>query len=132
MLVYLDTNIWIYAYENDPLFGVSARRLFQGLRSGKHRLASSLFVLGELLVLPTQKQNTFALASYRRLFASPEIALLPYNAAATQVYADIRPANVSSRSMPCTSPLQLQPAPISLSRTTQSSCHAQSLASEPS
>jgi predicted nucleic acid-binding protein len=90
MLVYFDTNIWIYAYENDPLFGVSARRLFQDLRSGKHRLASSLFVLGELLVFPTQKQNTFALASYRRLFASPEIALLPYNAAATQVYADIR------------------------------------------
>ena len=21
MLVYLDTNIWVYAYENDPTFG---------------------------------------------------------------------------------------------------------------
>jgi predicted nucleic acid-binding protein len=92
MLVYLDTNIWIYAYENDPLFGPSARRLFQGLRSGKHRLASSLFVLGELLVLPTQKQNTFALASYRKLFAATELALLPHNLAATQAYAEIRAA----------------------------------------
>jgi predicted nucleic acid-binding protein len=90
MLVYLDTNIWIYAYENDPIFGTSARRLFQDLRSGKHRLAGSLFVLGELLVLPTQKQNAFALASYRRLFSSPELALLPYSAAATQAYAEIR------------------------------------------
>jgi predicted nucleic acid-binding protein len=92
MLVYLDTNIWIYAYENDPVFGQSARLQFQGLRSGKHRLASSLFVLGELLVLPTQKQNAFALASYRRLFSSPELVLLPYSAAATQAYAEIRAA----------------------------------------
>jgi len=90
MLVYLDTNIWIYAYENDPVFGPSARLLFQNLRSGKHRVASSLFVLGELLVLPTQKQNAFALASYRRLFYSPELVLLPYNTAATQAYAEIR------------------------------------------
>jgi predicted nucleic acid-binding protein len=90
MLAYLDTNIWIYAYEDDPVFGSPARRLFQDLRSGKHRLASSLFVLGELLVLPTRKQNAFALASYRRLFASPELVLLPYNAAATQAYAELR------------------------------------------
>jgi predicted nucleic acid-binding protein len=92
MLVYLDTNIWIYAYENDPVFGQSARLMFQNFRSGKQRLASSLFVLGELLVLPTQKQNVFALASYRRLFSSPELAVLPYNAAATQAYAEIRAA----------------------------------------
>jgi predicted nucleic acid-binding protein len=92
MLVYLDTNIWIYAYENDPVLGPLARLLFHDLRSGKHHLASSLFVLGELLVLPTQKQNAFALASYPRLFAATEMALLPYNAAAAQTYAEIRAA----------------------------------------
>jgi predicted nucleic acid-binding protein len=90
MLAYLDTNIWVYAYENDPVFGPSAHQFMQGLHSGKHRLAGSLFVLGELLVLPTRKQNAFALASYRRLFSSPELALLPYNAVATQAYAEIR------------------------------------------
>lgn len=77
MLVYLDTNIWIYAYENVPGFGVSARLLLGQLRFGAHRPASSLFVLGELLVLPTRKQNTFALAAYRRLFASSSLAVLP-------------------------------------------------------
>jgi predicted nucleic acid-binding protein len=90
MLVYLDTNIWIYAYENDPLFGTQAQALFQGLRSGRHRLASSHFVLGELLVLPTRKNNAFALTSYRRLFASAELALLRYDIDAAQIYAGLR------------------------------------------
>ena len=90
MLVFLDTNIWIYAYENDPVFGASAQRLLQSLRSGNHRVASSLFVLSELLVLPTRKNNAFALASYKRLFSSPELALLPYAESAVQTYAQLR------------------------------------------
>jgi len=90
MLIYLDTNIWIYAYENDPTFGPAARHLLQSLRSGKHRLAGSLFVLNELLVLPTRRNDTFTIASYRRLFASPNLVLLPYTLASAQSYAQLR------------------------------------------
>jgi len=65
MLVYLETNIWVYAFEHDPTFGTSAKRMFQDLRSGNHRIAGSLFALGELLVLPTRKRDNFTIASYR-------------------------------------------------------------------
>jgi predicted nucleic acid-binding protein len=90
MLVYLDTNIWVYAYENDPTFGPAARRFMQSLRSGKHRLAGSLFVLNELLVLPTRRNDTFTIASYRQLFASSNLELLPYTLASAQIYAELR------------------------------------------
>ena len=90
MLVYLDTNIWVYAYENDPTFGPAAQRFMQSLRSGKHRIAGSLFVLNELLVLPTRRDDTFTIASYRRLFAPPNLELLPYTLACSQTYAHLR------------------------------------------
>ena len=90
MLVYLDTNIWIYAYENDPVFGVSARKLLQSLHTGPHRIASSLFVLNELLVVPTRRNDQFAVASYRRLFRSVNLDLLPYTLESTEVYARLR------------------------------------------
>ncbi len=90
MLIYVDTNIWIYAYENDPLFGDAARNLFQRLREGKHELAVSLYLLSELLVAPTRNSNVFALASYRLLFRSREVVMLSYQQAAVQTYVDLR------------------------------------------
>lgn len=90
MLVYLDTNIWIYAYENDPVFGASARKLLQSLHTGAHRIASSLFVLNELLVIPTRRNDQFAIASYRRLFRSTNLDLLPYTLQSTEIYARLR------------------------------------------
>jgi predicted nucleic acid-binding protein len=36
MLVYLDTNIWVYAYENYPRFGSSSRQFMQNLRSAQN------------------------------------------------------------------------------------------------
>lgn len=90
MLVYLDTNIWVYAYENDPKLGAASRQFMQNLRFGKHRIAGSLFVLNELLVLPTRNADTFTIASYRRLFAPPNLELLPYTLACSQTYAQLR------------------------------------------
>jgi len=90
MRVYLDTNIWIYAYEHDPVHGDPAKLFLQKLRAGRHRIASSLFVLSELLVLPTRRKRDFILASYQSLFSSPELVLLPYDLRATRRYAELR------------------------------------------
>jgi predicted nucleic acid-binding protein len=62
----------------------------QNLRLGKHRIAGSLFVLNELLVLPTRNSDAFTIASYRRLFAPPNLELLPYTLACSQTYAQLR------------------------------------------
>ncbi len=90
MLVYLDTNIWVYAQEDNPVFGASARDFMQALRVGKHRIAGSLFVLNELLVLPTRNNDAFTVAKYRKLFTSANIDVLPYTLASSQTYAELR------------------------------------------
>ena len=90
MLIYLDTNIWIYAYENDPVFGTSARVLLDQLKRPEYHLTSSLFVLNELLVLPTRHNDTFTVASYRRLFRSSYLTVLPYTAQAVNIYTQLR------------------------------------------
>lgn len=53
-------------------------------------MASSLFTLGELMVMPTHRSNAFAITAYRNLFASHEIVLLPYDLNAAQIYASLR------------------------------------------
>jgi predicted nucleic acid-binding protein len=90
MLVYLDTNIWVYDQENNPIFGASARDFMQALHVGNHRIAGSLFVLNELLVLPTKRNDIFTIAKYRKLFTSTKLDLLPYTLASAQTYAELR------------------------------------------
>ncbi len=90
MLIYVDTNIWIYAYENHPIFGDAARDVFTKLRMGRHDLAASLFLLGELQVMPTRTKNQFALASYKMLFRSRDIVMLSYQPEAVPIYVSLR------------------------------------------
>jgi predicted nucleic acid-binding protein len=90
MRIFLDTNIWIYAYEEDPKFGASARVMMQSLRSGEHSIVGSLLILNELLVLPTRRADDFTVAAYRRLFGARMLELVPYTQAATQIYAGLR------------------------------------------
>ena len=90
MLIYIDTNIWIYAYENNANFGELARQVLGQARSKQHQLAGSLYVLGELLVAPTYQQREFTLAAYRRLFASTQVELLPYTSRALETYVQLR------------------------------------------
>ena len=90
MLIYVDTNVWIYAYENDPVFGAAARQMLALARARQHQLAGSLLVLGELLVLPTFHGNQFALAMYRRLFESKQVELLSYTVRAMATYGELR------------------------------------------
>ena len=90
MLIYLDTNIWIYAVEDHPTFGALARQMFVEARAKGHRVAGSLFVLGELLVLSRHDANEFAAAAYRSLFQARQVVLLPYSASAMETYVALR------------------------------------------
>ena len=90
MQIYLDTNIWIYAHEKEFGIGSASREFILRAKLRKHVLASSLFVLGELLVPAPNENREFQAAAYRKMFSSPEVLLLPYTLSAANLYARLR------------------------------------------
>jgi predicted nucleic acid-binding protein len=68
-LVALDTVIWIYAVEANPVFGPIVRPFFDDrLATGQNRAGSSLLALAELLVQPLSLGRADLAASYRSFF----------------------------------------------------------------
>jgi predicted nucleic acid-binding protein len=65
-LVGLDSMIWIYEVESDPVFGPVVRPFFQQrLSTGRNRAGSSLLLLGELLVRPLAQGRTDLVNRFR-------------------------------------------------------------------
>lgn len=50
--LYVDTNVFIYLAERHPIFGPTARALFQAAHEGQFSLLASELALAEALVLP--------------------------------------------------------------------------------
>ena len=48
-MIYLDTNVIVYAIENHPKYGNSCKKLLLEIESGKLKVSSSIFVLVELI-----------------------------------------------------------------------------------
>jgi predicted nucleic acid-binding protein len=88
--VYLDTNIFVYAFEGNQTFGPPARAILQSIQSKDHLLFGSLITLSELLVLPAREGNTFYTARLKLFFRSPGITLVPYTPEAADLYAELR------------------------------------------
>ena len=76
-LVALDTVIWIYEFEANPVFGTITDELFQtGFASGHCRAGCSLLALGELLVQPLSLGRLDIADEYRRIIApSPQLTV---------------------------------------------------------
>jgi predicted nucleic acid-binding protein len=97
MLFYLDSMVWIYALEGDPVFGGAAQRLLHNIRIDRHTLLTSYFLLGEITVLPARRQDAFTIASYRRLLlASPAVEVVPFEGEASSHFATLR-ANLRTK-----------------------------------
>jgi predicted nucleic acid-binding protein len=90
MRLYLDTTEWIYHFEGHTEFGPAAKALVDHLLRANHTIISSVFVLSEILVVPRQNRNEFAIAKLRRFFLSTAVTLAPYNLKATDVYTTLR------------------------------------------
>ena len=89
-LVFLDTNIFIYLFEDAGQPGERAARLVERMAERKDRLASSTLTLAEILVKPLESGNTALAARYEATLRSPEVLLIPFDAAASLRYAEIR------------------------------------------
>jgi predicted nucleic acid-binding protein len=88
---YLDSMVWIYAFEGNPAFGAEAQSFFRRLRSGNHTILVSHFLLGELLVLPIRDADTFLIAAYKRaMLASATLEVVPFTAEVAATFATLR------------------------------------------
>lgn len=57
-LIALDTNIFIYYFQQHPQFGSSAKDVFESLTTGKAKGITSIITLIELLSLTGTQENT--------------------------------------------------------------------------
>lgn len=63
----------------------------QQIKAGRHRILSSTFVLGEILVLPVRKNDAFTVGAYRRaLLSSDAVEIVQYTADAAMRFAALR------------------------------------------
>ena len=91
MRFYLDSMVWIYAFEGNSPFAAPAQTLFRNLRAAGHTLLVSHFLLGELLVVPIRSGDSFLVASYKRaLLASATVELVPFSAEVAVSFATLR------------------------------------------
>src|SRR5438105_10310474 len=92
MIVYLDTNIVIYAVENPVVWGAKATARLTALRaSGDSFLLSDLTRM-ECLVGPLKAAKPAVEAQFRAFFAAAGVAIVPITAAVCDRAAQIRAA----------------------------------------
>ncbi|HMD40500.1 MAG TPA: type II toxin-antitoxin system VapC family toxin [Candidatus Acidoferrum sp.] len=87
--VFWDTNLFIYLFEGHGTFSTQMVNLRNRMLARNDQLLTSAITLGEILVKPTQKGDTAAIAYYRNLITSTAI-LLPFEEEAAVIYASLR------------------------------------------
>ena len=76
MLIYLDTNIVIYAVENPAVFGVQALARLKAI-SATDRIALSELTRMECCNYPLRQSDFALLRLYDGFFSRPDVAILP-------------------------------------------------------
>jgi predicted nucleic acid-binding protein len=89
-LVFLDTNIFIYLFEDSGARGERVSQLIQRMAERKDRLATSALTLGEILVKPLELGNVALAKRYEAYFRSSEVLLTPLDATTSLRYAELR------------------------------------------
>jgi predicted nucleic acid-binding protein len=76
--VALDTMIFIYAFEENPVYLSSLRPFFQAVERGEIEATTSTITLVECLVRPYRKKDMILAARYMVLFRNfPHLSVLP-------------------------------------------------------
>jgi len=89
--VYLDSMVWIYAFEGNSPFGATAQTLFRNLRAAGHTVLVSHFLLAELLVVPVRNGNSFLVASCKHaMLAYATVELAAFTAETAVAFATLR------------------------------------------
>ena len=74
----LDTNIFIYVFEQHPEFGEKAKWLLEQIEEGAYSAVASTISLTEILVKPIRDGNLALEKQYKLLFAHfPNLSVVP-------------------------------------------------------
>lgn len=87
----LDTNIFIYHFEDNPAYSTYTENLFERIESGRVRAVTSALTLHEILTGARKAGKPDLVALYRNLLGSfPNILFVPFDARVADISSDLR------------------------------------------
>jgi predicted nucleic acid-binding protein len=89
-LIYWDTMLFIYWFEEHPLHADRIRHILKRMEQRKDDLCTSSFALAETLVAPYKKGAREMAERIREALQPPFVQLLPFTSDAADRYARIR------------------------------------------
>lgn len=106
--IFLDTNIFVYLFEDEGPRGKRAADIFNEISLRGDEVLTSTLTLGELLVKPLEVNDLVLAERYRKAFRSPTVRLLSFDEVAGERYARIR----QDRSIKAPDAIQLATAAV--------------------
>ena len=89
-IVFWDTNLFIYLFEETFEFGEIVRQLGRRMEARQDHLVTSALTIGEILVRPMRENDAETVERYRALFHGLKIRITPFDPSAAFHYAHIR------------------------------------------
>lgn len=90
-IVALDTNIFIYHFEENPEYVSFTADLFEKIESGRVRAVTSVLTLHEILTGARKAGNERLVDLYRDLLGSfPNLHMIPFDADVAEISSDLR------------------------------------------
>ena len=87
----LDTNIFIYHFEENPAYATYTEDLFNRIESGRVRAVTSALTLHEILTGARKAGNPELVSIYRNLLGSfPNLHFVPFDASLADISSDLR------------------------------------------
>jgi predicted nucleic acid-binding protein len=87
-LAFLDTNIFIYLIEENPLYLNQVYKLLDFLEKNDYEIITSTLTLGEILTKPYKDKRMDLVKTYKAFFA--EMKLIELNSEIASLFAKIR------------------------------------------
>jgi predicted nucleic acid-binding protein len=87
--VFWDTNLFVYLFEENPEFSQTVADLRRRMVARGDELVTSAMTLGEVQVKPREVKNFAAAERYRSVIRQT-CTVVPFDAAAADIYAELR------------------------------------------
>jgi predicted nucleic acid-binding protein len=87
----LDTNLFIYAFEQHPDYGESVKAILEMVEEGDIMASASTITLTEILIKPIREGNDILERRYKLLFTHfPNLAIVPVDITVAERAATLR------------------------------------------
>lgn len=91
--IYWDTMVFAYLLEGNAEFGPQTRAAYEAITGRGDTICTSVFTLGELLVLPKKRGDQRVISAITGFMQSGQVELLPFTANTAEQYSEVRAAS---------------------------------------